>query len=122
MQRQQRRCACSARAADATLAEFRRAVAAGEPVSLAQAAQVLPYRSLLGNGSADDPRDMWARIESAIVVLGADPEPLDEGIINDAVAAIHNGGVVLLMSDHPESRDYAKREILAMAGAPAGRA
>lgn len=110
------------RAQRVALDKFRRAVAAGEPVSLAQAAKVLPFRSLLGNGRADDPRGMWARIESGIVVLGGDPEPLNEFMIAEVVAVLRRGGVVLLLSDRAECRDFAKREILAMAGAPAGHA
>ncbi len=79
-----------------------------------------PYRSLLGSGGNAD--EMLGRVRSVIAVLGGDPEPLSETMLRDAIACIRAGDVVLLISDQPRLRDYAKREILGMAAPAEGRA
>ena len=95
-------------------------IAPGDTVTLRDAFDACQFRSLLGTGG--DTNEMMSRLGCAIAVFGGAPEPLASEMMENAVAQIAAGRVVLLLSDRADLRDYAKREILAMAGRPEGRA
>ena len=66
--------------------------------------------------SMNDPLDeAIPQVVHAVAVLGGDPEPIGPETIAELVVAIRAGGSVLLMSDRADLRDYAGREILAVA-------
>jgi hypothetical protein len=65
---------------------------------------------------------MMRRLGCTIAVLGCEPEPLSQEMLADALAVLEAGQVVLLISDNRELRDFAKREIAAMAGPVGGHA
>ena len=78
-----------------------------------------PFRTLIGTGR--DLADMMERVGCTIAVLGETPEPMSQRMLADALTVLQAGKVVLLISNDRALRDYAKREIMSMAG-PAGGA
>jgi hypothetical protein len=98
-----------------------------KPPTLAQALKRCPYQTLIGPSGAIPPgmtpqhaMDMLGpKIGAALVVLDGDPEPISVDMKADVLAALVAGQVVLLAAnqrDQRDLRDYAKREILALAG------
>lgn len=86
-----------------------------------------PFRTLIGIGSWSGSMDALLanalpKLAYTVAVLGGDPEPINSETMAEIVTSIQAGRCVLLISDRADLRDYAKREILAMALPAEGRA
>lgn len=99
----------------------------GRPQRMPTWAEVLarcPYRTLIGRHedgvAATTPSDLLPRLSHTIALLGGDVEPIASATMAEIVTSIRAGGTVLLVADRADIRDYAKREILAMAGQAGG--
>jgi hypothetical protein len=85
--------------------------------TLGDVVKLCPFRTLLGRGvTANSIPSM------TVAVLGGDPEPISREWMKEIVATLQDGGTVEILSDRADLRDYAKREIRAMATPPGGRA
>ena len=99
--------------------------------------QICPYRTLLGitpdehasfladrDGTLD--RLVKQRLVGVFAPLsdgkGSAPEPTNSDFLAELIAMLGRGGLVLLMSDSKEWRDYHKREITLAADPLAGTA
>lgn len=90
----------------------------GKPMRLAEVLAVCPYRTLFGPVGYILTEDT---VPTAVVAaLGFVPEDFSERMRADICATIAAGGVVGLVSNSAELRDYAKREI-ALALMPTGK-
>jgi hypothetical protein len=94
----------------------------GRRLNWADLMEQCPFRTLLGDGIPPGAtlETMLPFIGCTIGVLGGAPEPLTADVMRDALEVISQGKLVLLVSDRADLRDYAKREIAAMAGPVGG--
>src|SRR4051794_6171765 len=88
-------------------------------VSLSDLAKVCPYRTLL---AAREPLTPATTPTVVVAALGFVPEDFSDKMRTDIMAEIGRGGVVMLISNSRELRDYAKREIALMLTAARGAA
>jgi hypothetical protein len=74
-----------------------------------------PFRSLLAAGrvSPDD------RPTTFVAILGFEAEAFSPRMRADILAELRAGSMVLLISNKPELRDYAKRELTLALATPA---
>ena len=79
----------------------------GEAMTLGEVARICPFRTLLALG----PVTPESRPTAVQVVLGFEPEDINDDMREFIMAEIQRGGVVMLISNSRELRDYAKREI-----------
>jgi len=105
---------------DHALNKQRRARRQPRKMTLRETFKMCPYRTLLGNARGG-PDAMMARLGCTVAVLDGDPEPMSQRMMRDVLRELAAGRTVLLISNKRELRDFAKREIMAMAG-PAGGA
>lgn len=92
----------------------RRLLGGGTPITLDDALAVCPWRSILGRGR--NAEEMMRRLGATIAVIDQEREPLSADMLADAVATLARGETVLLIAARRADRDYAKQQILAMAG------
>ena len=79
-----------------------------------EALAACPWRSILGRGR--NAEKMLRRLGATVVVIDREREPLSADVIADALATLARGETVLLIAARRSDRDYAKAQILAMAG------
>ncbi len=93
------------------------------PKTWAEAFDRCPFRTIIGVCPPHRAiTDLLPQLSHAIAMLGGDPTPISPAMMAEIVASVQAGGAVLILSDRADLRDYAKREILAMALPAAGRA
>jgi len=92
----------------------RRLLEKSAPITLDEAWAACPWRSILGRGR--NAEEMSRRLGATIVVIDQEREPLSADILADALATLARGETVLLLAGRRADRDYAKQQILAMAG------
>lgn len=97
---------------------LRRAPEDMRKITLGEAAEACPYKSLLGF-DCDETKETWDRIRATIVILDRERSPMSPEMLADAVEVIRTGGVILLMAARREDREFAKAQIQGMLG-PAG--
>lgn len=93
------------------------------PKTWTEALERCPFRTVIGAGQGHrDVAELLPHLAHTIMVLGGDPTPINSATMGNIVAALQSGGTVMIMSDRADLRDYAKREIVAMALPAAGQA
>lgn len=93
------------------------------PKTWAEALDRCPFRTIIGAHPAHhEVADLLPRLSHTVAVLGGDPMPICPAMMAEIVASVQAGGAVMILSDRADLRDYAKREILAMALPAAGQA
>jgi hypothetical protein len=95
-----------------------------DPPILGEIMDSCPFSSLIGRdippGSTLD--SVGHRIGCTVAVMGGQPEPLNAEMIASAVETLLSGRIVMVLSDRADLADYAKREIVNMAGPTWGAA
>ena len=83
-------------------------------IMLDEALVACPWRSLLRRER--NAEEMMECLGATIAVIDRERSPLSADVLADAVATLAGGQSVLVIAARRSDRDYAKRQILAMAG------
>jgi len=98
----------------------------GNAFTLPEVMARCPYRTVFGSaGPGVTARNWHARMpmpSCIIAVLGGEPVPISAETMAEIIAILSAGDSVMILADRADLRDYAKREIAALAGQARGHA
>jgi hypothetical protein len=98
---------------------------AGQHVSTSEMLKACPYRTVIDRAGASGGLNIdqaIRRIGCVIATVGGQPESLAEAEMAKALATLHSGRSVIVVSDRSDLRNRAKAEIYGMLTPSRGRA